>query len=527
MTTMKIRKAISRAFARLVFDRRAAPALLSTPRHVLVLRWDGKFGDAFVSSFFYRELRKAGTTKVSVVTTTELAEIHSSVFGADQVIISRPRPGLRELIVLRRRLVGIDAVVHLVGRIQPSEIFFLWLLKPQHVFSLDDELGWVNVKMGQTTEGRSFSEKYTYVLDRLGVKDIRDDYIIPMPATNPPGAANTTNCDIVFNPFASRPDKSLSAIKAVETLRCLAEALPDRRIGILSSPDTRGMSRHLAKRVARDNVVALDRIETILDAIAAVRATQAIVSVDTAIVHIAAGLARKLVAIYPFMNGEYNPWLPPTSPLTRIIYSYQNVAHYRLTGLKDMNSFEALDLIERVNELLKNTTSTDHDLVIEARVVSGIGAATRNLALQLPLISQTFPEVAGCHPGTINLLLGQPLTVIRPDHRTAPLAWVPDRQCTEVFDFVRIGLELPHLSAPVPAWLYVAHRSPHRRTPAIHEVITTRMDLAGVTNCRVRISPAAVAFSTDITQSVAAQGALRHQPEDWQRAMSVLASDSQ
>lgn len=504
MTSMKIRKAISRYFARLVFDRKAPLALLSVPRHVLVLRWDGKFGDAFVSSFFYRELQKAGATKVSVITTTTLADIHRVVFKADQVIISSPRPGLRELIALRHRLVGIDAVVHLVGRIQPSEIFFLWLLKPQHVFSLDDDLGWVNVKMGRTTEGRSFAEKYAYVLDRLGVKDICQDYIIPLGTTNPHGAANTTSCDIVFNPFASRPDKSLSEIKAVEILCCLAEALPNRRIGIMSSPDTRIISKRLAQRVAKDNIVALDRIETIFDAIGAVRAAEAIVSVDTAIVHIATGLAQKLVAIYPFMNGEYNPWLPPTSPLTRIIYSYQNDEHYRLTGLKDMNSFETLDLIDRMNELLKNTTSTDHDLIIEARVVSGIGAATRNLALQLPLFSQTFPEVAGCHAGTINLLLEQPLTVIRPDHRTAPLAWIPDRPSTEIFDFVRIGLELPHLSAPVPAWLYVAHRSPHRRTPTIHEVITTPMDLAGVTNCRIRISSAAVALSTNILQSVAA-----------------------
>lgn len=293
-----------------------------------------------------------GASKVTVVTTKELAELHSQVFGADQVVISHTRPGLRELISLRRRLTGIDAVVHLVGKIQPNEIFFLWLLKPQYVFSLDDSLGWVNVKMGQATEGRSFAEKYGYVLERLGVKDICYDQIIPIPSTSTPGAAETSNRGIAFNPFASRPDKSLSTVKAVRALRYLAEALPEWRIRILSSPQTRAESRQLAEWVARDNVEALDRIETIQDAIAAICAAEVVVSVDTAIVHIAAGLKRKLVAIYPFMQNEYNPWLPPDSPLTQIIFSRQNVTRYRRTGIKDMNKFAECELLECLKHLL-------------------------------------------------------------------------------------------------------------------------------------------------------------------------------
>jgi hypothetical protein len=148
------------------------------------------------------------------------------------------------------------------------------------------------------------------------------------------------------------------------------------------------------------------------------------------------------------------------------------------------------------------TTMTDFNLQLDAHIISGLGAATRNLALQLPLISQSFPEVAGCYRGTINLQLEQPLTVIRPDYRTVPLAWVPGRPRTEVFDFVRIGLELPHLTALVPAWLYVAHQSPHRRTPAIHEVIAVPLELKDVTHCRIRISSAAVALGSEVPKSI-------------------------
>ena len=498
MTLINIQNAISSTFARFIFDRKTSPVPMGVPEHILVIRWDAKLGDSFVSSFFYREIKKLVATKVTVATTKELAELHMQSFGADHVVISCPRPGLRKLISLRSQLTGIDTVVHLVGKIQPSEIFFLWLLKPKHVFSLDDDLGWVDVKMGRATEERSFSEKYRYVLERLGIRNICNDYIIPIPSASALETAGSARCDIVFNPFGSRPDKSLSTNKSVQVLRYLAEIFPERRIGILNSPQTRAESIRLAERVARDNVAALDYIVTIQDTIAAICTAEAVISVDTAIVHIASALDRKLLAIYPLMDDEHNPWLPPVSPLTHIIYSRQNVVHYHRTGIKNMNNFDDGELIEKLQLLLKNITLKDQELMLEARIVSGLHAATRNLALQLPIISQNFPEVAGCYRGTINLQLEQPFTIIRPDHRTAPLAWVPDRPRTEVFEFVRIRLELPNLNAAVPAWLYIAHRSPHRKTPVIHEIIAAQLDIAGITNCRIRIPSAAIALGSEV-----------------------------
>ncbi len=120
----------------------------------------------------------------------------------------------------------------------------------------------------------------------------------------------------------------------------------------------------------------------------------------------------------------------------------------------------------------------------------GCGVATQTLALQLPHIGNEFPEVAACHRGSINLELELPLLVLAPDHRTQPIAWKTG--ITEVFDFLRIELEAPPDSSPISAWLYIPHDSPHRRTPHIHEVITTtQLNLAGVTMCRIRINRSA------------------------------------
>jgi len=105
---------------------------------------------------------------------------------------------------------------------------------------------------------------------------------------------------------------------------------------------------------------------------------------------------------------------------------------------------------------------------------SGFGIATQTLKQQLPLMAVEFPEIADCHFGTINIALDSSLIVLHPDHRTKAIEWAPGR--FEVFDLVRIGLEVPYGGIPRPAWLYVAHDSPHRATPHVHEVIGPRID---------------------------------------------------
>lgn len=100
----------------------------------------------------------------------------------------------------------------------------------------------------------------------------------------------------------------------------------------------------------------------------------------------------------------------------------------------------------------------------------GIGASA-TLPKQLPLISAHFPQIANAHPGTINVDLELPLLVLGGyDHRTAPLQWDNNWAPGEVFDLVCIEFEVGGKRGP--AWLYIAHGSPHRRDMRSHEVIT-------------------------------------------------------
>ncbi len=126
---------------------------------------------------------------------------------------------------------------------------------------------------------------------------------------------------------------------------------------------------------------------------------------------------------------------------------------------------------------------------------AGIGASA-NLVKQLPLIGATFPEIVNAFPGTINLDLEQPLLVQGYDHRTPPLKWENAWGASETFDIVRVELEVG--GKRHPAWLYVAHGSPHRRDLSSHEIITpAKIDILDGELCILHIPKAHVSMPYD------------------------------
>lgn len=482
---------VARAVFRLLADRPLTSRTTEERLHILVPRWDAKLGDSIVSSFFFREARRLNA-RVTVLTVPELAQMHKVDFAVDQVVITNTNPGFLALRRLARQLGQVDVVVHLVGRIQPAEILFLRLLRPARVYSLDDRLRCVNRKFGEITAGLDMAERYRRVLMDLGASMVDRKYIVPLPDTLPSPALAP---QVLFNPYASRPDKCLAFTRSVSLLQAIAHAYPTRSVGILYSPSTQEDALRIEVAVARRNVRVVNGLASPKDVAGYIRCAQVVVSVDTAIVHMAVGLETKLVAIYPTMVGQANPWLPPPSPLTRVVYSQQRTGQIRRTGKKDMNAFSIEALLDNLHELLATTPETEKFNSLRARIVPGLGVAQRTLARQLPLISQDFPEVADCHPGTINLELEFPLEVTQPDHRTIPLAWTPSGRTTEVFDLVRIELEFGPLPTRVPAWLYVAHASPHRSTPTVHEVIAQQLNLSDVHECQIHLRSSAVTLT--------------------------------
>lgn len=483
-------KNLFRRIGRAMLDR-LRPAPLGAARRILIVRWDGKIGDAVVSSFFYREAGKLDDVCVSAVTTAGLANLHRQVFGVHDVIISQENPGLFELIRLWHALRGVDTIVHPAGRIRARELFLIRLIAPRNVFSLDDGLNWVNGKMKQASADRGFASKYAYVLRQLGLQFIDTSPQLASESWTRP-QRDAARLRVLFNPFGSRPDKSMGVPKAVQLLILLADQMPDTDVFILHHASTREQAIAMQCGAARTNVMLAGTTHTLEDMIALVAAASLVISVDTGVVHVADALRTKLLAIYPASNG-FNPWLPRPAHTTRLVFSLQDIQLYMRTGRKNLDRFDEHEVLRHAIALA-GEAPVRHELAMEARPVRGLGVASRNLLLQLPLIGAYGPELAHCHAGTINIRCERGFVVTAPNFTTPELSWVPGSRRTESFAFLRVELSLSSHAQRIPAWLYIAQHSPHRKTPAVHEVVAPRLDLEGVDQMTLHLDPQRIRF---------------------------------
>jgi hypothetical protein len=138
--------------------------------------------------------------------------------------------------------------------------------------------------------------------------------------------------------------------------------------------------------------------------------------------------------------------------------------------------------------------------IIEATIFQGARVATKNLSHQLPELKKQFQEIANIHPGSINVLLGKPLSnppqietlhIQKWDCVTTPIQWWdagPDQYQTEFFGFLRIEFEYP-LNGPLTrAWIIDCYNSQAHGQPQFYEIVAERIEgVSYFQPCRIHV----------------------------------------
>jgi len=106
---------------------------------------------------------------------------------------------------------------------------------------------------------------------------------------------------------------------------------------------------------------------------------------------------------------------------------------------------------------------------MNGHIVAGLGAASKLLALQKPLLRDFLPGIEDCKTGTINVQLDHALDIRIPDIVTPPLQWQPHSTVSERFGFTSVKLEL--FEKLHEAWIYGAEYSSHRFNYTIVELL--------------------------------------------------------
>lgn len=340
-----IRDSIRRKLGCWLFDKNKTRPTVHCNSKVVLLRWDAKLGDAIVSSWVTREIHKAQPEReVWVVTTPAMAPLFREHFDVDRVVEMRKRPSYRELTKLAHELGQVGYLVHLAKQLKMKDIFFLNKVNACHIIGTDDQLACVDIKLGQRTAGRHFVDKFREMLTVIGIPAPDTRYIIPQHSVWDASLTAWWPMDkivISFNPYGNGSARRLRPDLIVRMLEMML-ADCNHTICLLFPPGLTDEVAALKGGVSDpDRIIISPESPSFGGLFTQLRHSAALVSVDTATVHIAAGLALPILGLYnPDLGGgdeNYAEWHPNTRDAMTLFS--KSLTSQDINSL-DMNEFE-------------------------------------------------------------------------------------------------------------------------------------------------------------------------------------------
>lgn len=319
----KLRDDIRRRVTLFFYDRPRQP--ISQPRNKIVfVRWDAKLGDTIVKSWVLREIKKyRPDLQIIVIAPQSFMAMYLNDLGADEVVVSPKKISFADVRRIAQAVGPVQYVVHLSEHLKPKDIYLLSKIDSKYVMGLDDEVECINIKIGALTRGKHFADKVGMLMQHMGISAYDQSYVVPFEqaaqartdAWWPKGPV------IAFNPLGRGNARQLSLLTAQLIIEHMLK-VTRADILILIDPSQRLFAQTLKSKASQSHRLLLPpdnpNAQTFNDLFACVRRSQAMVSADTATVHIASGLGKPVFAFYNPKQNEldfsFSNW-SPNSPL--------------------------------------------------------------------------------------------------------------------------------------------------------------------------------------------------------------------
>ncbi len=318
-------------------------------KHIVFVRTDAKLGDAFVSSFVFSAIKKFNRDiQITVVASPNMASLFTDHLGADRVVMLEKRPKYSDIRKACQEIGQCDLVVSLSLNMKMKDIYFLRCCQASHVAGLDDELKLIDLKLGSATKGKHFSEKFMYLLDKIGIKPVATHYVIPQTKESRQTAQNfihdhQLNRYCVINAFGSGNARKLTGESIKKICQSISRHDPDIKVVLVSSPETKLLADQYIKQFDID-ALHYNVSRSIFDISSFINFAEFVVSVDTATVHMTTGLSRPQLAFYHDDKENFSQWHPNSDlALTSIAKS---------VSVPDINSLDWEDVDSKIAHLV-------------------------------------------------------------------------------------------------------------------------------------------------------------------------------
>ncbi|MGF1751219.1 glycosyltransferase family 9 protein [Vibrio cionasavignyae] len=349
-----LRDQVRRKLGIILFDRYKPSLPLDTEKlqHIVFLRTDAKLGDAFVSSFVFHGIKAHyPNVKLTVVTAPNMRDLFLNHLGADSVIDLKKRPSYKDITKACIEIGECDLLVSLNLNLKMKDLFFLNQCKAKHIAGLDDSLNAIDIKLGAATQGLHFAERFGSLLEKIGVPAHPAHYVIPQ--TEESKFCARTFIDThslqkfcIINAYGSGSPRKLNTQSVEKLIALVKQNSPELSVILISAPDTFEQTEQMIQEHQLD-AIHYNISKTIFDVASLIAAAEFVVTVDTAIVHMASGLRIPQLALYNPDPANFNQWHPNSDLAVTSMASH--------CAVPDINALDWLDVEQKLVQLiLKN-----------------------------------------------------------------------------------------------------------------------------------------------------------------------------
>ena len=288
---------------------------ISKIKRILFLRTDGKIGDYIISSFIFREIKKYyPNIKIDVVSDKSLEDLLKLNKNIDKYYIFDRKKFFewrKAARILKKN--NYDVLLDSTEGLKYKQFYLINRINAIVNVGYNKDGYKIYNKDVKQNNTLKMVEIYKQMMKSVNIEIKNTMYDVPVSKDSERNVKkfldenNINEKIIALNFFGASRGRKINEEVALIIIKRLSKIYKDYRIIILDSPNDRETIYNILEKTDNKNILFFEKSRTVLDSISIIKNSDLVVSLDTAILHIAEGLNKKIMAFYgPKINK--NKW---------------------------------------------------------------------------------------------------------------------------------------------------------------------------------------------------------------------------
>ncbi|MBS1514393.1 MAG: glycosyltransferase family 9 protein [Bacteroidetes bacterium] len=278
----------------------------SNPKNILVVQI-GKLGDMVLTNPLFYELKRIfPDAALKVLASKTNYEFATHLTSVDEVILYQK--SLIKDILLARKLKknNFDLWIDVKDGYSRTQTSLLKIAKPKISMGYNVSEKVFDIDLREYAKGKqgrdlSLAAAYYFEKELHFTKPVLSDFLNP--------AENTEDGDVLINVSAGNPSRYLAAEKWVKLIEKMLEFNPHFEIHLIGLERDAELIHNIRNQINSNNLTYMYSYE-LKELINTLNSFKLIISPDTSIIHLASGLNKPVIGLYPKVDWNYERFKP-------------------------------------------------------------------------------------------------------------------------------------------------------------------------------------------------------------------------